>query len=67
MCSGLNKAEMREQQEVNAAGQRERAGKGQKQSFSDLREVISMRTGRLFNEESFILRLQSSFTSPAVV
>ena len=60
MCCGLIWAEMREQQEVKATGQRENEeGRGFFRSQSE--RVISMLAGRCSNEESSILRLQSSF------
>lgn len=63
MCCGLIWAEMREQQEVKTIGQQENEeGRVENRLFQiSVREVISMLAGRRSNEESSILRLQSSF------
>lgn len=63
VCCGLIWAGMREQQEVKATGQRENEeGRVESRLFQiSVREVISMLAGRCSNEESSILRLQSSF------
>lgn len=64
-------AEMREQQEVKATGQRENEeGRVKNRLFQiSVREVISMLARRRSNEESSILKLQSCFpiTSCGVV